>query len=103
MTDLWQFIGLVGATVIYAVMLVVALHSLGIYPFVPVFARLKKRHAEDVLLVIFVFGAICADRTPLLFQVRTRRLYTAMEVLKLLSTKMVLSLRRCRNRKEYSQ
>ena len=102
MTDLWQFIGLVGATVIYAVMLVVALHSLGIY-LVPVFARLKKRHAEDVLLVIFVFGAICADRTPLLFQVRTRRLYTAMEVLKLLSTKMVLSLRRCRNRKEYSQ
>ncbi len=65
MTDLWQFIGLVGATVIYAVMLVVALHSMGIYPFVPVsfvpvFARLKKRHAEDVLLVIFVFGAICA-------------------------------------------
>ena len=60
MTDLWQFIGLVGATVIYAVMLVAALHSPGIYPFVPVFARLKKRHAEDVLLVIFVFGAICA-------------------------------------------
>ena len=60
MTDLWQFIGLVAATVTYAVMLFAALHSRGINPFVPVFARLKKRHAEDILLVMFVLGAICA-------------------------------------------
>lgn len=60
MTDLWQFLGFVVATVIYAVMLCAALHSRGINPFVPVFARLKKRHVEDILLVMFVFGAICA-------------------------------------------
>lgn len=42
MTDLWQFLGLVVATVIYAVMLCAALHSRGINPFAPVFARLKK-------------------------------------------------------------
>lgn len=60
MTETWEAICLVAAAAIYSSLLLTALYPAVSKTLVAIFARLKKRHVEDILLVVFVCSAICA-------------------------------------------
>ena len=60
MTEVWEAICLVAAVVVYSTMLFTVLHASLVKTFAAMCARIKKRQVEDILLAVFVLGAICA-------------------------------------------